>query len=348
MNKIVSRYGDGSPYETTETELMEDLVAGTEDAADRGGIDPLTHDDLDHIADIMKCPYKAVGVDPGYECVLTYDGAPIKMIRTNVSVDRFQAIQIYEKLMGADTLEMGYLDYSYKPIKPIVTYEQPLMEQVLLTTTAPVIYGAQPNLGLYSQPDGPFPNPAELLPAGEIKEAQESYERAVEEAVSDMVYVASAMYESGADGIILDTVGSAGDADALAGLKAAGILKEKYPDICIEMGMAGEFVLGMHGELEYDGVRLAGLYNHEMLALAESVGINIFGTVMNTNATQSAAWNLARSITFTKACTDIANIPIHANMGMGVGGVTLNDHPPIDITSKASKAMVEVCRLDGL
>lgn len=348
MSKILSRYGDGTPFETDEKELMEDLIAGTEDAADRGQVDPLSQDELGHIADILKCPYKVVGVEPGYECVLSYDGAPIKLIRTNISVDRLQALQIYEKLFGADTLEMGYVDYSYKPIKPIVTYEQPLLEQALLVTTAPIIYGAQPNLGLYSQPDGPFPNPAELLPAGKIDEARESYERAVEEAVRDMVYVASAMYESGADGIMLDTVGAAGDADALAGLKTAEILKKKYPEICIEMGMAGEFVLGMHGDLEFDGVKLAGLYNHQMLALASKVGVNIFGTVMNTNTTESAAWNLARAITYTKACTDIADIPIHANMGMGVGGVTVNDHTPIDMTSKASKAMVEICRLDGL
>jgi dimethylamine--corrinoid protein Co-methyltransferase len=132
------------------------------------------------------------------------------------------------------------------------------------------------------------------------------------------------------------------------GLKTAEIFKKKYPDICIEMGMAGEFVLGMHGELEYDGVRLAGLYNHQMLDLATRAGVSIFGSVMNTNTTESAAWNIARSITYTKACTDIAQIPVHANMGMGVGGVTVNDHTPIDITSKASKAMVEICRLDGL
>lgn len=348
MGKILSRYGDGTPYETDEKELMEDLVSGTEDAAKRGKIEPLSSENLQHILEILKCPHRIVGVEPGHECVLSYDGAPIKLIRTNVSVDRLQALQIYEKLFGADTLEMGYVDYSYKPIKPIVTYEQPILEQALLVTTAPIMYGAQPNLGLYSQPDGPFPNPAELLPAGKIDEAKESLELAVEEAVKDMVYVASSMYESGADGILLDTVGAAGDADALAGLKTAEILKKKYPDMCIEMGMAGEFVLGLHGSLEYKGVRLAGLYNHQMLKLATEVGVNIFGTVMNTNTTQSAAWNLSRAITFTKACTDIAEIPVHANMGMGVGAVTVNDHPPIDITSKASKAMVEICRLDGL
>jgi dimethylamine--corrinoid protein Co-methyltransferase len=172
MSKFFSRYGDGTPFETDEKEVMEDLIAGSEDAADRGNINPLSQDDLDHIAEILACPYKVVGVDPGYECVLTYDGAPIKMLRTNVTSDRILALNIYEKLMGADTLEMGFVDYSYKPIKHIVSYEQPIMEQALLTTTAPIIYGAQPNLGLYSQPDGPFPNPAELLPAGKIDGAR--------------------------------------------------------------------------------------------------------------------------------------------------------------------------------
>ncbi len=348
MTKILTRYGDGSAVELTEAELMEDLIAGTEDAADRGNIPVMTQDDLNHLADIFKCTHRVVGVDPGYECVLSYDGAPIKMLRTTVTADRLQALMIYEKLMGADTLEMGFVDYSYKPIKPILTFEEPLMEQALLMTTAPIMYGAQPNLGRYSQPDGPFPNPAELMPMGKIKEAQESYELAVEEAIKDMVDVASSMYESGVDCILLDTVGAAGDADALAGLMTAEILRKKYPDIGIEMGMAGEFVLGMHGALEYDGVRLAGLYNHQMLELAQKAGVNIFGTVMNTSTTESTPWNIARAVTFTKACSDIATIPIHANIGMGVGGVTVHDHTPIDVTSRASKALVELCNLDGL
>jgi dimethylamine--corrinoid protein Co-methyltransferase len=67
-------------------------------------------------------------VDPGYECVLSYDGSPIKMLRTNVTSDRILAMNIYEKLMGADTLEMGFVDYSYKPIKPILAFEEPLIE----------------------------------------------------------------------------------------------------------------------------------------------------------------------------------------------------------------------------
>ena len=205
-----------------------------------------------------------------------------------------------------------------------------------------------PNLGLYSQPDGPFPNPAELLPSGKIDEARQSLENTVVDAVKDIVFVAGAMYESGADGINLDSVGAAGDADFLASLMAAEQLRAKYPEVCIELGMAGEFILGMHGQLEYKGVRLAGLYAHDQVKLAEQAGVTMFGPVVNTNTSESSPWNLARAITFMKACGETATIPIHPNMGMGVGAVTVNDHPPVDIVSRSSKAMVELVRLDGL
>ena len=348
MTTIQTRFGDGSPVAMSREELRRDLEEGTADAAERGGIPALVQDDLDHLDDIFAASHRFIGVEPGREIVLSYDGTPLKMKRAQVNVDRLQALQIYEKLMGADTLEMGHVDYSFKPIKPIVTFEQPLMEQVLSVTTAPVFYGAMPNLGLYSQPDGPFPNPAELMPRGQIKEAQESYEAAVEEAVKDIVYVCGALYESGADAIILDTVGAAGDADVLAGLKATEILTEKYPGICVELGMASEFVLGMHSGLTYNGVRLAGLYPHDQLKLAKQAGARIFGPVCNTNSGKSTPWNVSRAITFMKACCEEADIPIHVNMGMGVGAMTVHDHPPLDVASRASKAMVEICRLDGL
>jgi dimethylamine--corrinoid protein Co-methyltransferase len=205
-----------------------------------------------------------------------------------------------------------------------------------------------PNLGLYSQPDGPHPNPSELLPLGKIDAARESYELSVQDAVKDIVYVASAMVESGADGINMDTTGAAGDPDFLAGLMAAEILKQKYPEICMELGMAGEFILGLHGEMNYHGDRLAGMYPHDQVKLAEKAGFTIFGPVVNIKTSRSIPWNLSRTVTFTKACCDVANIPIHANVGMGVGGVPMTAHPPIDIVSRASKAMVEICRLDGL
>lgn len=348
MAEIFSRMGDGFPIRLSPADLRRDLEDGTRDAADRGKIAPLSGEELDYLFDLFSSPARFVGVEPGKEVVLTYDGIPIKLMRAGVPVDRLQTLQIYEKLLGADTLELGHVDYSFKPVKPIVAMEQTALEQALLLTHAPLLYGAMPNLGLYSRPDGPFPNPSELLPEGKIQEAREAYELAVEEAVKDMVYVGSAMAESGADGINLDTTGAAGDADFLAGLKAAATLKDKYPDLCIEMGMAGEFVLGLHGELTYDGVRLAGLYAHDQVKLAEKAGVTLFGPVVNTKTNRSCPWNVSRAVTFMKACCEIARVPIHVNMGMGVGGVTMTNHPPLDMASRASTAMVEICRLDGL
>lgn len=348
MGKIMTRMGDGFPVEMDPDELRGALEAGSEDAADRGKIAPLTKEELQYLYDLFATKARFTAVEPGNEIVLTYDGAPLKMMRTALMVHRVQTAQIYEKLLGADTLEAGHVDYSFKSVKPIVGTEQTMLEQILMNTHPPLFYGAMPNLGLYSQPDGPFPNPSELLPMGKIKEAQESYELAVEDAVKDIVFVSSAMYESGADGINLDTVGAAGDADFLAGLKATEILKQKYPDICIELGMAGEFILGLHSELKFHGERLAGMYAHDQVRVAEKAGVTIFGPVANIKVSRSIPWNLARAITFTKACCEVAHIPIHANMGMGVGGVPMTNHPPVDITSRASKAMVEICRLDGL
>jgi len=348
MKKILTRYGDGTAVELSESELMQDLEEGTEDAADRGNIQPLSKEELQHLYDIFSAPYSFVSVEPGNEVIMSYDAGTLKIRRVGVNVDRIQALQIYEKIMGADTMELAHVDYSYKQIKPIITMEQPIMEQALLSTHIPLFYGAQPNLGLYSRPDGPFPNPAELMPEGKIEEAQASYEAAVEELVKDIVSTGSAMYEAGADGINLDTAGAAGDADFLATLLAAEKLKEKYPDICIEFGMAGEFILGMHSELTYKGERLAGMYPHQQVKMVQEAGATIFGPVANTNTSESAPWNMSRTITFMKACGEVADIPIHPNMGMGVGGVTVNDHPPIDIVCRSSKAMVEICRLDGL
>ncbi len=348
MAQYFSRMGDGSPIAVTKDEIMADLIEGSEDAADRAKVPALSQGEYEHLLDIFCAREKFMSVEAGKEVILTYDAGTLKIRRVGVNVDRIQALQIYEKLLGADTMELSHVDYSYKPVKHIAIFEQPILEQALLGTHIPLFYGAQPNLGMYSQPDGPFPNPAELMPMGKIQEAQESYEASVVDLVKDIVYVASLMYESGADGINLDTTGAAGDADFLAALLATEELRAKYPDMCIELGMAGEFVLGMHSQLKYKGHRLAGMYPHDQLKMAELAGATIFGPVANTNTSKSSAWNLARTITFMKPCGEIANIPVHPNMGMGVGGITVNDHPPIDIVSRSSKAMVEICRLDGL
>jgi len=348
VQKIYTRMGDGSVTELSESELRRDLEEGSRHAAERAKIPPLSEDDLRRLLELYKCPDKSVGVERGKEVILSYDSGTTKFNRVNVSVSKLQSLQIYERMLGADTMEMGHMDYSYKPAKNIMWIEQPVFEQALLVTIPPLFYGAMPNLGLYTQPDGPCSNPMELLPQGKIAEARAAQEEMVEYAVKDMVYVGSLMYESGADGINFDTTAAAGDADFLATLRAVEILKKKYPQMCIEMGMSGEFILGMHGELTYDGVNLAGLYSHKQVELAEKAGVTIFGPAINTNTGKSCPWNVARAATFTKACVENAHIPIHANVGMGVGGIPVTETPPVDSVSRASKAMVEIGRLDGL
>jgi dimethylamine--corrinoid protein Co-methyltransferase len=350
MGKIYTKLGDGSVTELSESELKRDLEEATRDAAERAKIPPLSEDELSYLFDIYSSATRFMGVDCGNEVVLTYDNGGCKSRGhvMEVPLHKVQEAQIYEKFLGADSADLGHIDYSFKPVKAVVDFEQRSLEYALLVMTIPVFYGSQPNLGSYTQPDGPCPNPMELLPQGKISEARAAQEEIIEYATRDMVYVGSKMCESRADGINFDTAGAAGDSDFLATLRAVEILKREHPQIGIMLGMAGEFVLGMHGELTYNGVRLAGLYPHKQVELAEKAGATIFGPAITTNTTKSCAWSAARAITFVKACVENSNIPIHPNMGMGLAGVPVCATPPVDAVSRASKAMVEIGRIDGL
>ena len=113
------------------------------------------------------------------------------------------------------------------------------------------------------------------------------------------------------------------------------------------IGMAGEFVIGMHGQVEFDGVRLAGLWPKQQLELVQRAGASIFGPCVNSNTGKSTAWNIARAITVIKPCMEVAEIPIHVNVGMGVGAVPTCAYPPADATSRAAKAFVEILKIDG-
>lgn len=348
MGKIFSRRGDGFAVYLTQAELMKDLEDGTQDASERGKIPPLTDEEVKHLFDICKSIHKISGVEKGHEVIMTYDGGTNKIPRLGINTGRLQTLQIYERCFGADTTELSDPDYTYRQVKPTLRDDIPMMEQAQLLMVVPVFYGAMPNLGIYAQPDGPVANPMDLLPVGKINEAQAAYEEAVELAVRDIVTVASAYHEAGADGINIDTVGACGDPDFKAALLASEKLTTKYPDICIEMGMAGEFVLGMHGGISHNDVTLAGLYPHEQVKMAQAAGVTIFGPTINTKPSKTIPWNIARVATYTKACVSAAEIPVHANMGMGVGALPLCLTPPIDIVSLASKAMVEITDLDGL
>ena len=244
-------------------------------------------------------------------------------------------------------MEVGHTDYSVKPSKPIVVLEQSHVEAALQTTIIPVFYGFMPNMGLYFQPDGPYANPSDLLPARQDRGGSGRHHGRSAKVTEDLIWMTEKMAEVGADAINYDTTASTGDGEFLAVLKAVE-WAAKNTDLAIEVGMTAECVLGFHGELEYDGVRLAGMWPHQQLKAVEKAGAHVFGPVVNTNTRRSTPWNLARAITFVKAVTAEATIPVHANVGMGVGGVPVCETPPIDAVTRCSAAMVEIGRVDGL
>ena len=341
-SRIPTRMGDGSLAWMSRSEIRADLEAGTQDGAKRAKVPALSESELDHLLDIFASTVRFTAVDLGHEVVLSCDGSG------NGDLPRLDELYSYQSHLGADIVELFGMDYSFKALKNFINHEANLMKEAQHRLVAPVQYGAMPNLGLYSQPDGPFPNWSELLPLGKIDEARAAQEEAVEHAVADMIFVAEAMIEAGADQIDFDTVGGPGDADFLAALRAAEHIRAHYPDIGIEMGMAGEFVLGMHGELTHRGTRLAGLWPAEQMKVARKAGVTMFGPAVNVSTRKSQAWNAARAITIVKPCMAEAEIPIHMNAGMGVGSVPMTPWVPVDACSRASKALVELLGLDGL
>jgi dimethylamine--corrinoid protein Co-methyltransferase len=341
--RIPTRMGDGSCRFMTASEIRGDVTAGVEAAVQRAKVPPLAEEEIDHLVDIFSSPARFSAVDLGDEVILSSDGVGNQEIGT-----RIDDLRYYEQIVCTDTVELYHMDYSFKPVKAVLAYEQASMRQAQLLLTAPCQYGAMPDLGLYTQPDGPFPNWAALLPEGRVDEARAAQEAAVEQAVDDIVYVAEGMYEAGADGINLDTAGAAGDADFLASLLAIERIRGRFPDWGIQIGMASEFVLGMHGELEYHGVRLAGLWPEAQMRLAAEAGVSVFGPAVNVNTGKSVAWNVARAVTIVLPCSTAATVPVHMNAGMGVGGVPMHPVTPVDAVSRASRACVDILKLDGL
>jgi dimethylamine--corrinoid protein Co-methyltransferase len=335
--------GDGSLVALTRSQIRQDLEDGTREGARRSKAPELTAAELDHLEDLFASDARVVGVPIGDEVVLTYDGTGDPQLGS-----RADGLLMYQQYFGADSCELYHMDYSYPAVKTLVPNEQQAMKQAQERLTIPVHYGAQPDLGRYSMPDGPCPNWSELLPQMRIDEARAAQEAAVEYAVEDMIRVAEALWEVGADGINFDTAGAAGDADLLATLRAIRILRERHPEMGIMLGMASEIVLGMHGELEFDGVRLAGLKPEGQLRVAQAAGATIFGPAVNVNTSKTCAWNIARALTFCKPCGDVAEIPVHMNAGMGVGGIPMSGYPPIDAVSRCSRACVDILKCDGL
>ncbi len=351
---ILTRMGDGERVFLAEEELREDIATGTADAARKGKVPALTESEQDLLFAIMADPSRIVSVSPGEEVIVTDDGGSMSFYTcqdgggVGIPLSRMQAILTYERACCADSTSMGHSDYSYKPVKSVINFEMNDYYNTSMVTTAPFFYGAQPNMGLYYQPDGPCPNPADLMPAGKIAEARHAQEQAAEYLEKDLLFVGKKLASVGCEGLNFDTSGSAGDADFLAALRALRRLKAELPHMPIILGSASEFILGMHGTVTFDGQRLAGMYPHSQVKVAEAAGADVFGFSVGTETSQSVAWNLARALTLVKETVKVATIPVHANVGMGMAGVPMMESPSPDSVSRVSKALVQIGGIDGL
>ncbi len=354
MADIPTRMGDGEQIVLSQEELGRQIATGTQEAARRAKVPPLAEADQRRLGEIFREPGRVVSVEPGQEVVTTDDSIAelISFCETNggggLMSSRYDTVLGWELGCGADSAALGARDFSFKPVKNILADEVKDYYSLSQQTTIPFFYGAQPNMGIYFQPDGPFPNPSELLPQGKIEEARQSQEAAAERVKTDIVFVGRQFCEAGCEGLNLDTTASAGDAEFLAALEAVRELKAQCPGMAIEMGMASEFVLGMHGGLSFDGKRLAGMFPHEQALVAQQAGVDIFGPVVNISSSRTIPWNLAYALTMIRHTCETAGIPIHANAGMGVCGIPMRLSPPIDTVSRVSKALVQIGGIDGL
>ena len=77
-----TRMGDGSLTRMTRSELRAELEEGTQAAASRAKVPPLSADELDHLLEIWASPAQFSAVDIGDEVVLTYDGSGSKTVGT--------------------------------------------------------------------------------------------------------------------------------------------------------------------------------------------------------------------------------------------------------------------------
>ena len=182
--RVLTRMGDGERIWLSESDVRADIDQGTADAAKRAAIPALTDQEKNQLFDIIADPSRIVSVQPGEEVIVTDDGCSMSFYSgqdgggVGIPMSRMQAVLTYERACGGDTTSIGHSDYSFKPIKPIINFEKNDYYNISMVTTAPLFYGAQPNMGLYFQPDGPCPNPSELLPLGKITEALQAQEEA--------------------------------------------------------------------------------------------------------------------------------------------------------------------------
>ena len=349
------RMGDGRRVQMTKEEIISDIEDGSNFGAEKGRVPELTDDEKEHLLDIFLAPETVVSVNPEDRIVFSADAGPLSIYGNygefggvGIPTDITTSNMVLERVCGHDIVIAVSPAGTFKSVKPLATQMQQEIESTLMSTINPMLFIDAPNLGAYFKPDGPYENATTLISEGEIEKGMSEYEAAMPALTEDIVWTAEAVAgPMGVECMNMDTTAAAGDGDFIASLKATEEIKKKTK-MSVLMGMANEYVLGVHGGLQYDGKIVAGMYPHEQVKIAAKAGVDIFGSVVNTNTKKSTPWNVAKTVALTKQCVKDSDIPVHANLGMGVCGVPMVEIAPIDAVSRSAKALVEIADIDGV
>jgi len=329
----------------TKDEIRTDLEQGSKHAAERARIPELTDDQIDHAINIICEPVKLVALKHGDEVLQVQeygsDGRDFSSKETGVWI---------AERHGYDTYEMGDANFSFPFVKQIAYAEARCMQHIQMMSIIPCFYGAMPNLGAYYQSQaGKWPSPEKLIRAGKLNEAREVQVQAATNMKEDIVYMGKMMEKAGADGLDYDTSAAYGDAEFWGVLKSVEQLSEECPLLPLEICMSGEMIFGMHGDIRYEGNRLAGMWPHEQGKMLEKAGASLWGAAILVNTMKSFPWNLGKALTFTIKCQEV-NIPNMINLEMGVGAIPMTNFgsEPLDVVARAAKAMIEIGKVDGI
>ena len=113
---------------------------------------PAHHDEIAHLLDIFTSPARFSSVDYGDEVVLSFDGSG----NSDLNAPILEQL-VYQNHHGADMIELWHQDYSYKAVRTVLSFQTQMLKDAQLQTVVPLNYGAMPDLGRYSMPDGPAP-----------------------------------------------------------------------------------------------------------------------------------------------------------------------------------------------
>ena len=232
-------------------------------------------------------------------------------------VNREVGVRLFESMLGFDSMEVSHNDYSVKPQRFLKALEQLHMELLQETTIFPLLYGFMPNLGLYYRPDGSFAEPVRPAAPGQDRRGAPHPGRG----------------PSGLPGRLHPHERlHARDGRRRHRLRHRGLHRRRRvpgrrsrrpstspasPACRSRSACRPRWSWASTASSNTRARALPACGPISSSKLCEKAGAAIFGPVVNTNTKKSTPWNLARAVTFVKACTADRQDPDPRQRGHG-------------------------------